>query len=497
MRTPKVNLPENFVFQPDLSKKNGEAIIRETREYELITPLFGGGVETKKADEISVIRATEIRGHLRFWWRATRGGQFSTIEELKKHEDAIFGSTERNSALQIEVVLDVDYEKRKENNDKITRIAYKKGKRPDGKPKIEASEVVRDFQYVAFPLQPESGDPIGWMSEICVSVKLKLAISYPKEFKIYKKDGEGNIKVEKKFDSSIEIQSALWAWGIFGGIGARTRRGFGALKLSKKNEVPQADEIFVSQEKLREQAGEYIYGGKAPKGVSYLNKNLRFVVIDRNIGATEIWKELVGQYKDFRQQRKTKPKTDFNGKVVKDSNGNIVYVPCRSEWNEPEYIRELTNQRLLKHGKIARLQIEKFPRAAFGMPIEFKFKRDDTWEKDRRNINPDASNVDPRKTSLTPTGFERFASPLILRPIACANNKAVGIALLLENEQEIDEIGLTLESRDNPKGAISSGFKSKLDGLTKEHQKIKAIDGSNLLGNEIDVLQAFLNYLGR
>lgn len=60
MRTPKIEAPKAFEFNPN--QKNGEEIIRETREYELITPLFGGGVETKKADEISVIRATEIRG---------------------------------------------------------------------------------------------------------------------------------------------------------------------------------------------------------------------------------------------------------------------------------------------------------------------------------------------------------------------------------------------------------------------------------------------------
>ena len=115
-----VELPENYQAEfndnLDRSKKNGETIIRETREYELITPLFGGGAENKKADEVSVIRATEIRGHLRFWWRATRGGQFSTIEELKKHEDAIFGSTEENSALQIELCLEEDYAKRKKQN---------------------------------------------------------------------------------------------------------------------------------------------------------------------------------------------------------------------------------------------------------------------------------------------------------------------------------------------------------------------------------------------
>ncbi len=144
-----VQLPENYQaeFNDNLSrsKKNGEMIIRESREYELITPLFGGGVETKKADEVSVIRATEIRGHLRFWWRATRGGQFSTIEDLKKHEDAIFGSTERNSAFQIEFELEEDYDKREKQNKATKRDAYEQIVKQNGKKGIKNFNTLRSY----------------------------------------------------------------------------------------------------------------------------------------------------------------------------------------------------------------------------------------------------------------------------------------------------------------------------------------------------------------
>src|SRR6266545_7207593 len=77
---------------PDKSPARAD-YITQTREYELITPLFGGGVEPGLADPVTTIRATEIRGHLRFWWRATRGGQFNgTLEKMKEVEDAIFGA---------------------------------------------------------------------------------------------------------------------------------------------------------------------------------------------------------------------------------------------------------------------------------------------------------------------------------------------------------------------------------------------------------------------
>lgn len=37
-----------------------------------VSPVFGGGAEPKKVDERSPVRASSIRGQLRFWWRATQ-----------------------------------------------------------------------------------------------------------------------------------------------------------------------------------------------------------------------------------------------------------------------------------------------------------------------------------------------------------------------------------------------------------------------------------------
>ncbi len=45
-----------------------------TLHLRLITPLFGGGYETREVDPDCIIRPATIRGHLRFWWRALYGG---------------------------------------------------------------------------------------------------------------------------------------------------------------------------------------------------------------------------------------------------------------------------------------------------------------------------------------------------------------------------------------------------------------------------------------
>ena len=79
-------------------------IIEKTYTIDVITPpLFGGGYEAGKVDPDMPIRASSIRGHLRFWWRATRGAKFDTVEELRQREGEIWGSMENPSPVVVEV----------------------------------------------------------------------------------------------------------------------------------------------------------------------------------------------------------------------------------------------------------------------------------------------------------------------------------------------------------------------------------------------------------
>ncbi len=130
--------------------------ITKVRRYELITPLFGGGVMPQQADPISIIRATSVRGQLRFWWRATRGGQFVSIEELRKAEEVLWGGA---------TVLDKDG-KRQSGGPGLVQVeveALTKGERyvpyeiDENKNRKRRSRLKRPAyvpEYAAFPLQP-------------------------------------------------------------------------------------------------------------------------------------------------------------------------------------------------------------------------------------------------------------------------------------------------------------------------------------------------------
>jgi hypothetical protein len=49
-------------------------VAAEVREIslrvEIVTPILGGATHARAVDEVDIIRAATVRGHLRFWWRA-------------------------------------------------------------------------------------------------------------------------------------------------------------------------------------------------------------------------------------------------------------------------------------------------------------------------------------------------------------------------------------------------------------------------------------------
>ncbi len=68
-----------------------------TYTIEVVTPLFLGGADPDNPE----LRAAPFKGILRFWWRALYGS--NCIDDIKKRETEIFGSTKEKSKLSISV----------------------------------------------------------------------------------------------------------------------------------------------------------------------------------------------------------------------------------------------------------------------------------------------------------------------------------------------------------------------------------------------------------
>ncbi len=438
-KQPQVSPPEA------ITAKQPDSVITQVREYQLITPLYGGGVAPTEADPITIVRATEIRGCLRFWWRACRGGKFNeNLADMKKEEDAIWGKAYKKGdpAITQERTIQITV-------DPIQRGKYLTPRLLQGIP-----------GYAIFPLQEELKKQESHV--LLENVSFTLTISFPA-------------------DRRKDVEAALWAWETFGGIGARTRRGFGALRCTrvKENErpleidLPQADQQQTPKW-IGEKLATYVADGLWPVGVPHLKKQgIGLRVVNRGVtnDGMAVWKDLIDRLKSFRQRRR--PSTRSGGRFG------------RSIWPEPSAIRQLTRQSLPTHTiPIPNPRIDKFPRAAFGLPIIFQFK-------DRDEHNPDNPSKDPRQTVLQLATSERLASPIILKPLACRDGAYVGLALILEGTG-IEEEQLMLKTQGQAKEwPVKAAFDQGESLVVANENSTSPIR----INSQINALQAFLKYL--
>lgn len=430
---------------PNLAR-NASDVITERRSYELITPLFGGGVEPGQADPISVVRASEVRGQLRFWWRATRGGQFATVEAMRDAEEALWGGPAREQDRQqrggqslVQVEVEVVQSGRLEAPFEVVRGG--KSWKPQGREQIAPA-------YAAFPLQPTEAELRNWdpgsqLKTLRVGVTFNLYIFYPQPHR-------------------TDVEAALRTWELFGGLGARTRRGFGALRLTKLDDnepttlLPsEPSEARETIERLLEQliAPE----AKWPDEVPHLARKPRMKLLPPSGGtALRVWSDLIARLKGFRQSRRNK----HTGR--KDPFGH-------SDWPEPNAIRQLFHLRT--RGPHAARSLPKFPRAQLGLPLIFHFPHDPTV--------PDQTLQGNDKEA------QRLASPLLLKPVACRGGKALGLALILEGTHIPNALVLEGSPRD------ARGDNVLRDAYLSRSEAAQVPP----LSNTVDVAQAFLDSL--
>jgi CRISPR-associated protein Cmr1 len=452
---------------PVLSAPDTSQVHTQSRRYELITPLFGGGVTPGKQDPVTPVRGTIIRGQLRFWWRATRAGHYTSIEELRRAESLLWGAAStatdaRPSLVQI-AVTDADPGREFIVTDNRGHPATDNRGDP-----IAVGHFRSPFSYVAFPLQQLRGTV---QDGIAFTLTITVPTAWP-EGKV-RSDGDAATATQARPLPSFagtpaeEIAAALWAWETFGGIGGRTRRGFGALRCltidGKAAGSPTSNDV---QNWLAEQLTRHIVDGAGPEQLPSLHRDMRWyrVVAGNQDSASswkdpiDAWKYLFSRLKDFRQPR--------------PPGSNDPRRPGRSRWPEPEAIRNMTGERERNHQPMP--TSGKFPRAAFGLPIIFQFK----------------DHGDPQQTSLQgQSEFDRLASPLILRPLQTSDGRAFGLAMVLDAPR-IPPGGLALYRGKTMIGTPDASLNPD------EASAIKDRSGKNpLLSGLTDVLEAFLNFL--
>ena len=381
MRKPPLTAPS------DLSASKTTVSI--TRHYRLITPLFGGGVTTSENDLSLLIRGTSVRGQLRFWWRACFGGsaieagnpQPDLLKMMYQREAALWGSAaNKTSGNPSRVRIHVDVI----NSGSVFKVTNRGMD-------VRVSAMNSPFGYAAFPLQDKPN------ATVREGVEFTLTLHFPQ-----------HLDAENTRDLVREIEATLWAWETFGGIGARTRRGFGVIQRADGQSAYPFRTNAELQNQLRTIVGA---NNHWPEKVPHLHPAMQLRLIKPDQNSLQTWAKLLKRYKDFRQQRNP---------------GSQPNRPGRSRWPEPDALRRLLGRRSRLHTQDV-TTINAFPRAAFGLPIIFHFKDQD----------------DPNAT-LKPANHDRFASPLILKPVALGNHHAGLLAVLCNTS--LDDIPIVAES---------------------------------------------------
>lgn len=337
-------------WQDSKQVRNSGLIDWESYECQLVTPLFGGGVVAGQVDQRMPIRASAIRGQLRFWWRLLASKRLNNPEKIRAEEFALWGglgTPPQASRVWVEV-------------------------RRDKPLKLTAVENINSYA-----LGGAKADEVEIYD--CLTPWV-LRIGYFPSL---------SDKQEQ------EVKDAVRWWASFGGVGARTRRGFGAVSVSGLSAITD-DEI------------------KAAGCQLMLNKTLKLV-------AQQAWELGIKALRDFRQGKPGRNK------------GETRY-PGRSHWPEADAIRRLTGRHHNYHAPEHKAG-NVFPRAAFGMPIIFHFK--DKKDPSDFSLQPVKYVQNPGQGIMTPVGCERLASPVILRPIKQGQTWRAA-ALLLPYEKILD-----------------------------------------------------------
>lgn len=370
-----------------------------------VTPLFIGGADPNDHVEL---RVPSIKGVLRFWYRAVDPAYRRPVKEGgATSEEILFGSAGSGAGF-FRLILEPPLVGTQEWNRQKYERAQNKGK-PD---------VKKGALYLGYSHDLGKGKPEGNRKAVAAGADVVLTMRF---------------RVPPPKSARRALAAAWWLLGHVGGIGSRSRRGFGTLAIRnwqvENGEWPELSELPIAHG--RQTPMEWLEAFK--KGLSSLNgwfgsgqvsdhlvlgPNTRFYLINSGHGRKdnmEPWEEALNAggrlLQDFRQRYGAGRGGDYDR--VKRHLGHLhPKAPCSLPGALLSTVPE---------------------RAAFGLPLTFRFSsmkyktigRDGKEKETTPNItfqgvehDRNASPVHLRIIQIGPMCypfFARFDAPL-LRP---------------------------------------------------------------------------------
>jgi len=334
--------PSGEIQIPNLNDFQGLQL--HTLECELVTPMYGGGVEAATVDLKMPIRVSAIKGQLRFWWRllAKYKWKLGDTKDIQNAEFTLWGGMgDDDGGRGSQVFL------------KVTQ------------PKVTHHDLMdwNDLKlpYVMFPASNETNPDIS--HQVLKTEKAQFRLDFAFSNSLF----EDPDKIQQV------IETLRW-WANFGGLGARTRKGLGAIHVSQSSDFEDICKPLTDTE-LKTANCAMSLKGQSSNALNQLEYGVQ-------------------KLNDFRQ-----------GLNVGRNQGQQANRPGRSRWPEPDALRRIQRTHHENHapehqaGNI-------FPRSFFGLPIVFHF----------------VGRGEPQDSQLVPLQGDRLASPLFIRPFYLGTN---------------------------------------------------------------------------
>ncbi|MEC4677213.1 MAG: type III-B CRISPR module RAMP protein Cmr1, partial [Nitrospirota bacterium] len=267
--------------------------------FRIVTPMFVGGADQTPSDGI---RPPSVKGALRFWWRALNWGRFrkeksdeEALKALHKEEGRLFGAAAK----------------------------MEKGRQVGGQGVFLLEVISQPSSKTTVSDWPRSNTGAGYMAYgILESKGVKNGLPQPHRIGIQEaQDFILQIRfrpnISKKDKNSI--LSALNAWGLFGGLGSRSRRGMGSV-----TQMLSPTEPLPTRQAYEKQVKAVIdsLSDVALPPYTAISKESHFCVLFEGGNARSVLDQAGQKYKDFRENLDLKERIPFGLPLKKEDEIN-------------------------------------------------------------------------------------------------------------------------------------------------------------------------------
>lgn len=214
---------------------------------ELVTPAFLAGANHKDPSDCDLRPAT-LRGLLRWWWRAMHVG-YLTVDELRDLEAALWGDTSSAGAISIEV----------KPKKKLEPIAYDKNAvaRQHRLPRNDDRKTTQGLFYHSYGMHDGNPPKSRFYSPPGSSWQISFRVR-PAFFVRKNKQGKAIETTAKTLPPEQVLQQATFAlWWLcnLGGVGSKSRKGFGSFARPQEMEDFHGATFMSKGKEFRKLAG--------------------------------------------------------------------------------------------------------------------------------------------------------------------------------------------------------------------------------------------------